>query len=75
MRSSLRFIRADLQARMEEARLTVTGEVWAGAIRRSRSFEDSYLSADNMHDSIAPVIISLDRDSDDVDLVLDSDED
>ncbi|XP_066977834.1 uncharacterized protein [Macrobrachium rosenbergii] len=77
VRSSLqRFTRADLQARLEEARLSVTGDVWAGALRRSRAFEDSYRSTDNMHDSIDPVIISLDSDTDDeVDLLLESDED
>ncbi|XP_066958919.1 uncharacterized protein [Macrobrachium rosenbergii] len=77
VRSSLqRFTRADLQARLEEARLSVTGDVWAGAVRRSRAFEDSYRSTDNMHDGIDPVIISLDSDTDDeVDLLLESDED
>ena len=79
VRSSLqRFTRADLQARLEEARLSVTGDVWAGAVRRSREFEDSYRSTDNMHDSIDPVIISLDTDTDtddEFDLLLESDED
>ena len=77
VRSSLqRFTRADLQARMEEARLTITGDVWTGAVRRSRAFEDSYRSTDNMHDSIDPVIVNLDSDSDDdVDLFSESDED
>ncbi|XP_066970162.1 uncharacterized protein [Macrobrachium rosenbergii] len=77
VRSSLqRFTRADLQARLEEARLSVTGDVWAGAVRRARAFEDSYRSTDNMHDIIDPVIISFDSDTDDeVDLLLESDED
>ncbi|XP_066953386.1 uncharacterized protein [Macrobrachium rosenbergii] len=77
VRSSLqRFTRADLQARLEEERFSVTGDVWAGSVRRSRSFEASYRSTDNMHDSIDPVIISLDSDTDDeVHLLSESDED
>ena len=60
-----RFTRADLQARLEEARLAVTNDVWEGAVRRSRSFEDSYWSTDNIQDSVDPVNIMLDSDSDD----------
>ena len=75
VRSSLqRFTRADLQARLEEARLSVTEEVWEGAVRRSRSFEDNYCLADNIHESIDPVIIDLGGDSDDEDLSLSCDE-
>lgn len=76
VRSSLqRFTRADLQARMEEARLSVTQEVWESAVRRSRTFEDNYCLADNIHESVDPVIINLDSDSDDEgDLYLSCDE-
>ncbi|KAK8388215.1 hypothetical protein O3P69_020241 [Scylla paramamosain] len=38
--TSQRFTRADLQARLQEAKLIATNEVWAGAVRRSRSFEE-----------------------------------
>ncbi|XP_050721155.1 uncharacterized protein LOC127001021 [Eriocheir sinensis] len=73
VRSSLhRFTRADLQARLEEARLSVTPEVWAGAVRRSQSFEEEYWSTDNIHQSVDPVIINLDSDDED-DLFLESD--
>ena len=77
VRSSLqRFTRADLQARMEEARLSVTVEVWEGAVRRSRRFEDDYWTTDNIHKSVDPVVINLDSDSDDEgDLVLSCEED
>lgn len=77
VRSSLqRFTRADLQARMEEARLSVTAEVWEGAVRRSRRFEDDYWTTDNIHESVDPVVINLDSDSDDEgDLVLSCEED
>ena len=72
IRSSLqRFTRAELQPRLEEAKLSVTCDVWAGALRRSLAFEDSYHSTDNMHDSIDPV-----SDTDyEVDLLLESDVD
>ena len=74
VRSSLqRFTRADLQARLEEARLAVTREVWADAIRRSRSFENDYWSSDNIQNSVDPVIIDIESDGED-DLFLDSDE-
>ncbi|XP_068243813.1 uncharacterized protein [Palaemon carinicauda] len=43
VRSSLRrFTRSDLQERLEEARLSVTPKVWAGAVRQSRHFEEEY---------------------------------
>ena len=72
MRSSVhRFTRADLQARLEEARLCVTPEVWAGAVRRSQSFE-VYWSTDNIHQSVDPVIINLGSDDED-ELFLESD--
>ena len=67
-----RFTRADLQARLEEARLCVKPEVWAGAVRRSQSFEEQYWSTDNIHQSVDPVIINLDSD-DEVELFLESD--
>ena len=77
VRSSLhRFTRNDLQARIEEARLSVTGEVWAGAVRRSRTFEDEYWKTDNIHERAEPVIVNLDSDIDDEeDLYLSGDED
>ncbi|MPC59656.1 hypothetical protein E2C01_053680 [Portunus trituberculatus] len=53
VRSTLQlFTRADqvLQARLQEAKLNVTKEVWAGAVRRSRSFEEEYWSSDNIHE-------------------------
>lgn len=77
VRSSLhRFTRGDLQARIEEARLSVTGDVWAGAVRRSRTFEDDYWKTDNIHESVEPVIVNLNSDSHgEGDLFLSSDED
>ena len=75
VRSSLqRFTRADLYARIEEARIAVTREIWAGAIRRSRSFEEDYWSSDNIHDRVDPVIIDIDSDGED-DLFIDSEDD
>lgn len=74
VRSSLqRFTRADLFAKLEEARQAVTGETWAGAVRRSRSFEDDYWFSDNIQDSIDPVIINVDSDEEN-DLFLESDD-
>lgn len=66
VRSTLqRFTRADLQARLQEAKLIATKEVWAGAVRRARSFEEEYWSLDNIHDSVEPVIITMDSDDED----------
>ena len=65
----------DLQARLEEARLCATEEVWAGAVRRSQEFEEQYWVADNIHESVDPVIISLTSDDEDEDTVLDITED
>lgn len=66
VRSSLtRFTRASLQARLDEAKLLGTSEVWAGAVRRSRRFEDEYWITDNIHDDIEPIIITTDDDDED----------
>lgn len=66
VRSTLqRFTRADLQARLQEAKLIATKEVWEGAVKRSRFFEEEYWSSDNIHDSVEPVIISMDSDDED----------
>ena len=78
VRSSLRrFNRADLQARLEEARLSTTQEVWQGAIRQSRQFEEEYWESDNIWETVEPVIISLASDDEDEedDLFLESDDD
>lgn len=78
VRSSLqRYTRADLRAKLEEARLCVNQEVWAGAVRQSQHFEDHYWSTDNIHESVEPLIINIGSDSEDGedDLFLDSDED
>lgn len=75
VRSSLqRFTRADLQARIQEAKVIANAEVWAGAIRRSRAFEEEYIVSDNIHESVHPVIITFDSDDDD-DICLNSDVD
>ena len=72
VRSTLRrFTRADLQARLEEAKLCATEEVWAGAVRRSQEFEAEYWSADNIHETVDPVIISLASDDEDEETLLD----
>ena len=69
IRSSLqRFTRADLQARLEEAKQLATGEVWAAAVRRARQFEDAYWRTDNVQEpTVDPVIITADDDEDDED--------
>ena len=51
----------------QEAKLIATKEVWAGAVRRSRSFEEEYWSSDNIHEGVEPVIITIDSDDDDED--------
>lgn len=49
VRSSLHhFTWADLQARVEEARLCATEEVWVASVNHS-SYEDGYWSIDNIH--------------------------
>ena len=68
VRSSLhRFTRADLEARLEEARISVTEEVWSAAIKRSRDFENYYWSTDNIHESVGPIVVCLDTDDEDDD--------
>lgn len=75
VRSSLqRFTRATLKARLEEAKLRATKDIWAGAVRRAMAFEEEYWSSDNIHDTVEPVVISFDSDDED-ELFLDSDED
>ena len=75
VRSSLqRFTRAELQARIEEAKVSATREVWDGAIRRSRTFEEAYWSNDNIQRPVDPIIITINSDDED-DLFLDSDDD
>ena len=65
VRSSLhRFTRADLQARLEEARIRATKEVWKAAIQRSKEFERHYWSTDNIREPVGPVIVSFDSDDD-----------
>ncbi|XP_068204708.1 uncharacterized protein [Palaemon carinicauda] len=59
------FTRSDLQYRLEEARLSVTPEVWAGAVRQSRHFEEEYWESDNIRETLEPVIISLASDDED----------
>ena len=74
VRSSLRkFTRADLRARLEEARLRVTREVWEGSVRRSQAFEAQYWATDNVHDPVNTIIINIDSDDED-DIFLDSDD-
>lgn len=70
IRSSLQqFARVDLQAMLEEARLCITEVVWAGAVLRSRAFEDEFHTL-----VMDPALINLDSDNED-DLLLHSDED
>ena len=61
-------------ARLEEAKLCVTEEVWVGAVRCSEAFEKEYLSTDNIHDSVDPIIISLASDDKEEALILDGTE-
>ena len=66
VRSSLRrFTRADLQARMEEAKQRVDGSTWSAAIRRAEAFEQDYWRTDNVPEAVAPVIIPVGDASDD----------
>ncbi|XP_066947072.1 uncharacterized protein [Macrobrachium rosenbergii] len=69
-----RFTRADLQAKLQEARLCANTEVWTGAIRHSQRFEEEYWTLDNIHESVEPVIINIvtDDEDEDEDLSLDS---
>ena len=55
----------DLQARLEEAKLCGSEEVWAGAVRRSQELEEDYWSTDSIHESVDLVIISLASDDED----------
>ena len=48
-------------------------DVWAGAVRRSRTFEDEYWSSDNVHETVGPIIIDVECDDEDV-LFLNSDD-
>ena len=65
VRSSLRrFTRADLQARLDEARRRATPEVWAAAVRRSRAFETEYWTTDNIPAG-AKAVINVGDDDDD----------
>lgn len=77
VRSSLqRFTRTDLRARLEEAKQCANGDVWAGAVRRCHHFEQEYWKSDNIHDSIVPVIVTIESDDEegDDDLFLESDD-
>ena len=68
VRSTLsRFTRTDLQERLKEARSTATSEIWAGAVRQSRHFEEEYWRSDNIHETVEPVIIDLASDDEDGD--------
>lgn len=77
VRSSLRrFTRADLQARLEEAKQLANKDVWLGAVRHSQNFEKGYWRSDNIHEGVEPVIINVasdDESEDDDDVFLDSD--
>ncbi|XP_066950821.1 uncharacterized protein [Macrobrachium rosenbergii] len=75
--SSLRrFTQADLRARLHEAMLSPTPEVWAGAVRQSRHFEKEYWKSDNIHESMEPVINDIASNDEDMgdDLFLESDD-
>ena len=68
VRSNLRrFTRADLQARMDQAKCCATREVWAAAVRRARDFEANYWVSDNLPDAVYPVIIDVGDVGDDED--------
>ena len=67
------FTRADLQARLKEARLGVTKQVWEGAVQRSQAFVNEYWLTDNVRDCVDPFVINVGSDDED-DLFLDSDE-
>ena len=59
---------------MEEAKVSATREVWEGAVRRFRSFEETYWANDNIQNPVDPIIITIDSDDED-DLFLDIDDD
>ena len=74
VRSSLQsFTRGSLQAKLEEARLRATQEIWEGSVRRARKFEDEYWLSDNIHEGMDPVIVTFDTDDED-ELYLDNHE-
>ena len=74
IRSSLqRFTRADLNARLEEVKLPATRDVWAGAVRRSRTFEDEFWSSYNVLETVCPIIIDVESNEED-DFFLNSDD-
>lgn len=77
VRSSLqRFTRADLHARLEEAKQLATSEIWAAAVRRARQFEDAYWQTDNVQEPTGePVIITADDDDDNDDFSFDEADD
>ena len=50
----------------------MTEGVWTGAIRHSEALEKDYWPADNIHDSVDPIIISLTSDDEEEDFVLNS---
>ncbi|XP_066968132.1 uncharacterized protein [Macrobrachium rosenbergii] len=66
------FTRTDLKKRLNEAKLCVTEDVWANAVRRSEYFEREYWSLDNIHDSVDRIIMSLASDNEEEDFTLDS---
>ena len=78
VRSTLRrYTRTDLQERLQEARSRITKEIWEGAIRQSRHFEEGYWKTDNIHETIEPVLINLcsdDEDDGDTELFLESED-
>ncbi|KAK8383434.1 hypothetical protein O3P69_019074 [Scylla paramamosain] len=79
VRSSLRRLtRADLQARLEEAKQLANKDVlvWLAAVRHSQNYEKGYWRSDNIHEPVGPVIINVasdDESEEDDDVFLDSD--
>ncbi|XP_066958646.1 uncharacterized protein [Macrobrachium rosenbergii] len=69
-----RFTRADLQAKLQEARICTNPEAWTGVIHQSLRFEEEYWTLDNIHESVEPLIINIatDDEVEDEDLFLDS---
>ncbi|MPC53651.1 hypothetical protein E2C01_047549 [Portunus trituberculatus] len=47
-----RFTRADLQARLGEAKQLVNKDVWLAAVRHSQNFEKGYWRSDNIHEGV-----------------------
>ena len=52
--------------------MCVREEAWTGAVQHSEAFEKDYWSADNIHDSVGPIINIIANDEEEENFVLNS---